>query len=141
MGEGTPEQDRAAPRQAAALRTAPGMVAPDPTELKGVAYEIFILLVSFLSVVNTLIVLLFFTVWLRATLPRLRYDQLMALVWKFLIEFAFIWVMITGVVVIAKEQDWSMWIVLPAAIAGGLFIGGVLYASVPTKTEVLEEIK
>ena len=44
------------------------------------------------------IVLLFGTVWLRASLPRLRYDQLMGLGWKFLIEIAFLWVMISGVV-------------------------------------------
>jgi NADH-quinone oxidoreductase subunit H len=87
------------------------------------------------------IVLLFFTVWLRATLPRLRYDQLMSLGWKFLIEFAFIWVMITGVVVVAKEEGWSMWIVLPAVIVGGFIVGAVLYASVPKRTELLEEIK
>ncbi len=41
------------------------------------------------------IVLLFGTVWLRASLPRLRYDQLMALGWKVLIEVAFLWVMIS----------------------------------------------
>ena len=72
--------------------------------------------------------LLFGTVWLRASLPRLRYDQLMGLGWKFLIEIAFLWVMISGVVVVAKEEGWSMWIVLPAAIVGALVIGGTLYA-------------
>ena len=66
------------------------------------------------------ILLLFGTVWLRASLPRLRYDQLMALGWKFLIEIAFLWVMISGVVIVAKEEGWSMWIVLPAAIVGAL---------------------
>jgi NADH-quinone oxidoreductase subunit H len=90
---------------------------------------------------SKVILLLFCTVWLRATLPRLRYDQLMALGWKFLIEFAFIWVMITGVVVVAKEEGWSMWIVLPAVIAGAVVVAGTLYASVPKRTELLEEIK
>ena len=60
------------------------------------------------------IMLLFGTVWLRASLPRLRYDQLMGLGWKFLIEIAFLWVMISGVVVVAKQEGWSMWIVLPS---------------------------
>ncbi|HLM18288.1 MAG TPA: NADH-quinone oxidoreductase subunit H, partial [Acidimicrobiia bacterium] len=87
------------------------------------------------------IVLLFGTVWLRASLPRLRYDQLMGLGWKFLIEIAFIWVMISGVVIVAKEEGWSMWIVLPAAIAGALIIGTALYLSVPKKTELVEEIR
>jgi NADH-quinone oxidoreductase subunit H len=87
------------------------------------------------------ILLLFCTVWLRATLPRLRYDQLMALGWKFLIEVAFLWVMVSGVVVVAKDQGWDMWIVLPAAIVGALVVGGALYLSVPKKQELVEEIK
>jgi NADH-quinone oxidoreductase subunit H len=87
------------------------------------------------------IVLLFCTVWVRASVPRLRYDQLMSLGWKFLIEVAFLWVMISGVVVIAKDQGWSMWIVLPSAIVGALIVGGTLYASVPKHDELLEEIK
>jgi NADH-quinone oxidoreductase subunit H len=37
-------------------------------------------------------------VWLRATLPRLRYDRLMWLGWKRLIPAALIWIMITAVV-------------------------------------------
>jgi NADH-quinone oxidoreductase subunit H len=87
------------------------------------------------------IVLLFGTVWLRASLPRLRYDQLMGFGWKFLIEIAFIWVMISGVVIVAKEEGWSMWIVLPAAIAGALVVGTALYLSVPKRDELVEEIR
>jgi NADH-quinone oxidoreductase subunit H len=87
------------------------------------------------------ILLLFATVWLRATLPRLRYDQLMALGWKFLIEIAFLWLMVSAVVVIAKDQGWSMWIVVPSALAGALVVGAGLYASVPKRNELLEEIK
>jgi NADH-quinone oxidoreductase subunit H len=87
------------------------------------------------------ILLLFATVWLRATLPRLRYDQLMGLGWKFLIEIAFLWLMVSGVVVVAKDEGWSMWIVLPAVLVGALVVGLGLYASVPKKHELLEEIK
>ena len=65
----------------------------------------------------------------------------MGLGWKFLIEIAFLWVMISGVVIVAKEEGWSMWIVLPAAIVGALAVGSVLYLSVPKKTELVEEIR
>jgi NADH-quinone oxidoreductase subunit H len=41
---------------------------------------------------------LFIFIWLRATLPRLRYDQFMALGWKVLIPISLIWVMIVAVV-------------------------------------------
>jgi len=53
------------------------------------------------------IVFLFF--WLRATLPRLRYDQLMTLGWKGLIPTALIWLMISTVVLAYRSfgPPWS----------------------------------
>ena len=65
----------------------------------------------------------------------------MGLGWKFLIELAFLWVMISGVVVIAKEEGWNMFVVVPAAVVGALVVGAVLYASVPKRAELVEEIK
>jgi NADH-quinone oxidoreductase subunit H len=45
---------------------------------------------------TTLFVYLF--VWIRATLPRLRYDRLMWLGWKRLIPAALVWIMVTAIV-------------------------------------------
>jgi len=87
------------------------------------------------------IVLLFATVWLRATLPRLRYDQLMSFGWKFLIEGAFVWAMVSAVVVVAKGEGWSMWVVVPAAVAGATAILGVLWACVPRRAELVDDIR
>jgi NADH-quinone oxidoreductase subunit H len=39
-------------------------------------------------------------IWVRGTLPRLRYDQLMALGWKVLIPLALINIMVTGAIIL-----------------------------------------
>ncbi len=46
------------------------------------------------------VALLFFLVWLRATFPRFRYDQLMAFGWKILLPLGLLNVVITGVFIV-----------------------------------------
>ena len=48
-------------------------------------------------------VLLFFMIWIRATLPRLRYDRLMAFGWKILLPVALLNVVITGGLIVVLD--------------------------------------
>jgi NADH-quinone oxidoreductase subunit H len=83
---------------------------------------------------------LYATVWIRASLPRLRYDLLMDLGWKVLIEAAFLWAMVTAVIQVGRDRGWDLWLVVPAAAAAALLVYGFLMACVPRRDEY-EEIR
>jgi NADH-quinone oxidoreductase subunit H len=46
---------------------------------------------------------IFFFMWMRATLPRLRYDQLMHFGWKVLLPVATVNALVTAIVVTAVD--------------------------------------
>jgi NADH-quinone oxidoreductase subunit H len=49
---------------------------------------------------------IFFFIWVRWTIPRFRYDQLMRLGWKGMIPLALINMVITGFIVLLKDHGW-----------------------------------
>ena len=48
--------------------------------------------------------LLFVFLWVRATLPRYRYDQLMSLGWKLFLPLSLFWIIITSIVLILLRR-------------------------------------
>ncbi|MCB1263252.1 MAG: NADH-quinone oxidoreductase subunit NuoH [Mycobacterium sp.] len=71
-----------------------GWRAPWPISLIGAANTGWWPLLWFVAKVW---LFLFLFMWLRATLPRLRYDQFMALGWKLLIPVSLLWILIVAV--------------------------------------------
>ena len=57
-------------------------------------------IISVLTFLVKVAVLLFFFIWVRWSIPRFRYDQLMNLGWKILIPLAILNIMITGGVIL-----------------------------------------
>ncbi|RMI36693.1 NADH-quinone oxidoreductase subunit NuoH [Streptomyces triticirhizae] len=63
-----------------------------------------------------LVAVIFFFIWIRASLPRVRYDQFMVLGWKVLIPIALVWLMLVATVRAMQNegydfQDIVMWVV------------------------------
>ncbi len=85
--------------------------------------------------------LLFVTVWVRASLPRMRYDRLMALGWKYLIEIAILWVLVSAALVVGKDQGWNAFVVAPVAAVIALVAFMTLYLAVPKSGEQVEEFR
>ncbi|MGI8308670.1 NADH-quinone oxidoreductase subunit NuoH [Saccharopolyspora hattusasensis] len=48
---------------------------------------------------------LFFFIWLRGTLPRLRYDQFMNLGWKFLVPLSLVWIIAVTVIRALRNEE------------------------------------
>ena len=69
--------------------------------------------------VAKIVLMLFLFVWVRGTLPRLRYDQFMRLGWKVLLPLNLLWILLLGGIRVASD----------GRVSGGtrwLVIGGVI---------------
>ena len=58
------------------------------------------------SLFGKIVIFIFFFMWVRWTIPRFRYDQLMRLGWKILIPLALFNMLVTGFLVLLKQNHW-----------------------------------
>ena len=95
-----------------------GWRPPPIPGLSGLDWGVFPLVWFFLKVA----IFIFGFIWLRATLPRLRYDQFMQLGWKVLVPFSLGWLLVVATArAFVTSVDRSRY-----SLFGGIFIGLVL---------------
>jgi NADH-quinone oxidoreductase subunit H len=70
---------------------------------------------------------LFFFLWVRATFPRYRYDQLMRLGWKVFLPLSLLWLVITAGALMAFG-----WLPNQSSVASGQFSEQVVVAAAAT---------
>jgi NADH-quinone oxidoreductase subunit H len=69
-------------------------------------------------------ILIVLVIWIRATVPRLRIDQLMSFAWKVLLPLAFVQVLVNGAVLVYGGDDW---ILAVTSAVGALFLAYIVY--------------
>ena len=75
------------------------------------------------------LVFLYIYVWIRGTLPRLRYDQLMNLGWKLLIPTSLGWFMLLAAQNIGQDRDWNTAVVTAVSVGVILLCIAVVQAA------------
>jgi NADH-quinone oxidoreductase subunit H len=70
------------------------------------------------------LIFVFVFIWLRGTLPRLRYDQFMRLGWKVLVPFALVWVLVVATIRVATDSATKD--PAPFYVAGGVVVALLL---------------
>jgi NADH-quinone oxidoreductase subunit H len=81
-------------------------------------------------------IFLFANVWLRASVPRLRYDQLMDLGWRWLIPVSLLWLGVVSVKRVAQLENWHVTLAVFLAIIGAFLVYAFVAACMPRRDTI-----
>jgi NADH-quinone oxidoreductase subunit H len=89
-----------------------------------------------------LMAFLFTLVWIRATLPRFRYDHLMNIGWKVLIPLSLGWLLLLAAINIGRDEDWNLFLVgtIGAVVLVVAYLGLTAAVSVAQRRRADEEL-
>ena len=82
-----------------------GWLSPFP-ELADLAFVGWIFAPGVHWFAGKLVFFMFLYLWLRATFPRYRYDQIMRLGWKVFIPLTILWIVVVGIAIMAGLPPW-----------------------------------
>lgn len=93
---------------------------PQPISYGGVTLDIPLIpngLEGTIWLLAKVVVFLYIYVWFRASLPRLRYDQLMDFGWKVLIPSSLGWFILLAAQRLARDEGWNIFVTTAIAVA------------------------
>jgi NADH-quinone oxidoreductase subunit H len=80
---------------------------------------------------------LYVLIWIRATLPRFRYDRLMSFGWKVLIPVALLWILVTAAAILLPNvySDLRATVIIVSGVIAVLLLVGPLFSGPPRGLE------
>ena len=69
--------------------------------------------------VGKVLLVVYVYIWIRATLPRMRYDRLMSFGWKLMIPWGLVWVLVTAAILVLPDVYGRRQVLTGIAIAAG----------------------